>query len=63
MSWTKTAGPVKKPGITPEADSLSGIAQQLRLIADQLEAGDVVGSEMDGVIDELDKIGVVLSNY
>lgn len=45
-----------------DPDSLSGIAQQLRLIADQLDSAPG-GEGLDGIISELDKIGVVLSNY
>ena len=55
--WTKIAEEVAEP------DSLQGMAQQLRMIADQLESGNPAAADLDGIINELDKIGVVLSNY
>jgi hypothetical protein len=58
MSWTKQA-----ETFGGDPDTLPGMAQQLRLIADALDAGNPSPADLDGIINELDKIGAVLSNY
>jgi hypothetical protein len=61
MSWTKTAD-------ATDPDSLPGMAQQLRLIADQLDSApnkqgvfvNLSKEDVSGIINELEKISEVL---
>ena len=46
----------------PEPKRLYAIAQQLRMIADQLDHG-VTETELDDIVGELDKLVVVLPTY